>query len=213
MPSPVTPGQFCDAVPASNSDFCTRFTKWLNVPQLLCDLFGWMLNPNGSISTEFKAEVATYSAPTGTVIYTLSSNVGEGWLQCDGSAVSRTTYAALFAEIGTRYGAGDNTTTFNLPDLRGRSPIGAGSGSGLTNRDINTKFVGEESHTQTEAELPVHDHDMLGYESANLSGGDGGAVINEVTGSVFTGSTEDTGGGQPFNVIHPCFIGFVWVKT
>ena len=55
-----------------------------------------------------------------------------GWLICDGSAVSRTTYATLFAAIGTTWGTGDGSTTFNLPDLRGRAPIGAGTGSGLT---------------------------------------------------------------------------------
>ena len=49
-----------------------------------------------------------------------------GWLLCDGSSVSRTTYAALFAILGTAYGAGDGSTTFNLPDGRGRMPVGAG---------------------------------------------------------------------------------------
>ena len=49
-----------------------------------------------------------------------------GWLLCDGSAVSRTTYASLFAVLGTSYGAGDGSTTFNLPDGRGRVPVGAG---------------------------------------------------------------------------------------
>lgn len=213
MPSPIIPDQFEDAVPAANSDFCTRFSKWLNIPQLLADLFGWMLDSDGAISSEFKAEVATYSAPTGTVIYTLSTNVGEGWLLCDGSAVSRSSYAALFNEIGTRYGAGDGSTTFNLPDFRGRSPIGAGSGSGLTNRDINTKYVGEESHTQTVAEMPAHTHDIESFKSASTDG-DGGAVLNQPDpAGEYDGVTESTGGGNPFNVIHPCFIGYVWVKT
>jgi microcystin-dependent protein len=49
------------------------------------------------------------------------------WLLCDGTAVSRTTYADLFALIGTTYGTGNGSTTFNLPDLRGRVPIGAGN--------------------------------------------------------------------------------------
>lgn len=213
MGSPVIPDQFCDAVPANNADFCTRFTKFLNVPQLLCDLFNWMLTPTGTISDEFKAEVATYSTPTGTIIYTLSTNVGAGWLRCDGTAVSRTTYAALFAEIGTRYGAGDGSTTFNLPDIRGRSPIGAGSGSGLTNHDINSKYVGEESHTQTASEVGIHQHDIIAKLSADLSGGNAGAVVNNPSGAVYTAHTEDSTGGQPFNVIHPCVIAYAWVKT
>jgi hypothetical protein len=59
-----------------------------------------------------------------------------GWLLCDGSAVSRTEYATLYAAIGDTWGAGDGSTTFNLPDLRGRAPIGAGTGSGLTARTL-----------------------------------------------------------------------------
>lgn len=64
------------------------------------------------------------------------------WLLCDGSAVSRTTYAALFTICSTTYGAGDGSTTFNLPDLRGRMPIGPDSDSTAANtatRSVGTK--------------------------------------------------------------------------
>ena len=57
------------------------------------------------------------------------SSAPVGWLMCDGSAVSRTTYSELFNAIGTTYGAGDGSTTFNLPDLKGRVPVGAGTGT------------------------------------------------------------------------------------
>ena len=82
-----------------------------------------------------------------------------GWLLCDGSAVSRTEYATLYAAIGDTWGAGDGSTTFNLPDLRGRAPIGAGTGSGLTARTLGGK-VGAESVTLTAAQsgLPAHTH-------------------------------------------------------
>ena len=86
-----------------------------------------------------------------------------GTLLCDGSAVSRTTYAALFAAIGTTWGVGDGSTTFNLPDLRGRAPIGAGQGSGLTNRTLGGTG-GAETHTLTAAEsgAPAHSHPFGG---------------------------------------------------
>lgn len=71
--------------------------------------------------------------------------------------MSRTTYAALFALIGTTYGAGDGATTFNLPDLRGRGAIGVGQGAGLTNRVLAAKG-GEESHVLVNGEMPVHGH-------------------------------------------------------
>jgi microcystin-dependent protein len=76
---------------------------------------------------------------------------------CDGRPISRTTYAALFSVIGTAFGAGDLSTTFNLPDMRGRSPIGAGQGSGLANRVLATTG-GEENHTLSTAEMPSHTH-------------------------------------------------------
>ncbi len=62
--------------------------------------------------------------PVGTVISTALSATVSGWLLCDGSNVSRTTYAGLFAAIGTTYGSGDGSTTFAVPDLRGRIPVG-----------------------------------------------------------------------------------------
>jgi hypothetical protein len=73
--------------------------------------------------------------PVGTVLpYAgLSLPSGSLYLFCDGSAVSRTTYSALFTAVGASYGAGDGSTTFNVPDLRGRVPVGKGSVSGLTN--------------------------------------------------------------------------------
>lgn len=63
-------------------------------------------------------------APTGSVIAFAGSSAPTDWLLCYGQAVSRTTYAALFAVTSTTYGVGDGSTTFNLPDLRGRTPFG-----------------------------------------------------------------------------------------
>lgn len=65
--------------------------------------------------------------PPGVVLPHGSSSIPDGFLACDGSAVSRATYAALFAAISTTYGAGDGTSTFNVPDLRGIFPRGVGS--------------------------------------------------------------------------------------
>jgi len=211
MPNPTTPLQFCEAIPAANANFCERFTKFLNIPSLLCDLFNWMFNSDGTVSEEFQAQVTLFSIPTGTIMYGLTQNMGNGWLLCDGREVSRTTYAALFNEIGTRYGDGDTSTTFNLPDIRGRSPIGAGTGSGLTFRDINAATVGEENHTLTESEMPSHTHTWEGPTTRTEERGDGANLVwrgtdpNAVTGA--------TGGGQSHNNIAPCIIAWCFVKT
>lgn len=76
-----------------------------------------------------------------------------GWLGCDGAAISRTTYAALFAAIGSTWGAGDGSTTFNVPDFRGRALIGEGTGPGLSPRSL-ADVGGDESVTLTLAQLP-----------------------------------------------------------
>ena len=109
-----------------------------------------------------------------------------GWLECDGSAVSRETYATLFAAIGTTWGAGDGSTTFNLPDLRGRAPIGAGTGSGLSARTLGNK-VGTENavipyHTHS---IPNHVHTMS-HTHPSVSGGraigyNGGSGTGQIT--------------------------------
>lgn len=125
-----------------------------------------MFTSSGEPSAEFKQEISTYSTPTGMVAYFLTQNVGDGWVMADGREISREDYASLFNAIGTRYGEGNGSTTFTLPDLRGRSLIGAGAGAAnadfgttaLTGRDINTAYVGEEAHELTEDENGTHMH-------------------------------------------------------
>lgn len=100
---------------------------------------------------------ANVASPIGSVVSYAGSAAPAGWLLCDGSEASRTVYAALFAVVGTTYGPGNGSTTFNVPDLRGRSPMGAGTGTGLTARTLGAK-LGEEGHVLTLAETPGHSH-------------------------------------------------------
>lgn len=105
--------------------------------------------------------------PKGMISPFGGSSAPSGWLMCNGGAVSRTTYSALFAVIGTTYGSGDGSSTFNVPDLLGRSPIGSGSGTDLTARTLGAK-IGAET-------LPAHthtiDHGHTGSGSTSVSGG------------------------------------------
>lgn len=75
--------------------------------------------------------LASLVVPAGAVCSFAGSSAPDGWLVCDGAAVSRTTYASLFAQIGTAFGAGDGVATFNLPDLRGEFVRGLDSGRGV----------------------------------------------------------------------------------
>ena len=150
--------------------------------------------PYGSLGL-FTGEVRMYagaSAPT-------------GWLVCNGSAVSRTTYAALFNVIGTTFGAGDGSTTFNVPDMRGRVPIGAGQGNTAegggtgVNRVIGAKG-GAETHTQVVGEFPGHTHSVPSLTVPNT--GWGGPTGGTVAGTLVTaqpGAVYFTDGGQTNN--------------
>lgn len=88
------------------------------------------------------------------------STIPTGWLLCDGNAVSRATYSELFTVIGTTYGTGDGSTTFNLPDLRNRFMVGAGDEYSLNSKG------GEKTHTLNVNEMPSHRHDIALYNSA-----------------------------------------------
>lgn len=90
--------------------------------------------------------------PAGAIMQYAGSTAPTGWFIADGSAVSRTGYADLFKAIGTTYGAGDGSTTFNLPDLRQRVPVGVGTGFALG------ASGGEQAHTLAAAEIPSHTH-------------------------------------------------------
>ncbi len=102
---------------------------------------------------------------TGLIIPWGSASIPSGFLECDGSAVSRSTYAALFAVIGTTYGAGDTTTTFNLPDLRDRLSISKSntqaiaSTGGANTATVTGNTTASLSDTAlTTAQLPSHTH-------------------------------------------------------
>lgn len=94
------------------------------------------------------------SAVVGAVQMFAGSSAPSGWLMCNGQAVSRTTYAKLFSAIGTTYGTGDGSTTFNLPDLRDRFPVGAG-----TTYSLNAKG-GAVTVTLGASQIPAHSHGM-----------------------------------------------------
>jgi len=136
-----------------------------------------------------------------------STTVPSGWLACDGTAVSRTTYSTLFTAIGTTFGVGDGSTTFNVPDIRGRAPIGNGTGSGLTARTI-AATVGAETHTLTTAEMPAHTH------AVNAGGGTRpeGAGASNATDTSSQTSTS-TGGGAAHNNMQPSLVLAFIIKT
>ena len=136
----------------------------------------------GGISTPPTAAIHMYggtSAPT-------------GWLLCNGAAVSRSTYSALFAVVGTTYGAGNGSSTFNLPDLRDRFAVGSGTtySAGATG--------GAATHTLSTAEMPAHTHTATSTDSGhthNFAVGANADLDNDVGTSSGSGSTDTTASG------------------
>ncbi|MBQ9621203.1 MAG: tail fiber protein, partial [Atopobiaceae bacterium] len=112
----------------------------------------------------------TVDMPTGTITMFAGSTAPSGYLLCQGQAVSRTTYTALFSVIGTAYGAGDGSTTFNLPNLQGRFPLGKSSGHALASTG------GAETHTLTVNEIPAHTHGSKSLTGETSAYGDTGLI-------------------------------------
>ena len=133
-------------------------------------------SPKGSSFEPIKTPII----PTGVIEMFAGSVAPIGWLICDGSIVSRVAFSDLFKVIGTTYGVGDSNSTFTLPDMRGRLPIGVGSGSGLTTRAL-AATLGAETATLAVTNLPSHTHTAtVGTESVNHThtGTSGGESTN-----------------------------------
>ena len=138
--------------------------------------------------------------PTGSITMFAGNQAPAGYLLCDGSQVSRTTYANLFTVIGTTYGVGDGETSFNLPNLGGRVPMGVGTNDNTHTFNLGATG-GEYEHTLTQSEMPYHTHDLthtyLPDGSTSRWGTNGIANGGDVE------STTATGGDQPHNNVQP----------
>lgn len=125
MGSPVVQDDFPEL--SSTADVCTRLSQLLTLWTRFGTFLGWLLNSDGEISDDVLGGISDRTLPVGAVImYGSHSPPSDKWMVCAGQAISRTTYQDLFNRIGTSFGVGDDSTTFNLPDLRNRSPVGAG---------------------------------------------------------------------------------------
>lgn len=144
------------------------------------------------LASDVSALLALFSnslVPTGTILPFSGSVAPANALICDGSAVSRTAYAKLFSVIGTTYGVGDGSTTFHIPNLKGKIPVGLSS---LENEfNYLGKSGGEKAHILSSLEMPSHSH--TASESA------AGGHNHNVTLDYYTNNT--TGGS--IHYVHP----------
>lgn len=170
---------------------------------------------------------AIAAVPPGTMSAFAGSTVPLGWVICDGRALSTVTFPALFSSIG--YTHGGSGSTFNVPDLRGRSPMGMDdfggslSSAGPANRvtsvqaDVLGGSLGTETHTLTSAEMPAHTH---GYTDRYFASGSGGALTGVTSPSTttntfatFAGTTDSSGTGGAHNNMQPSIAMLYIIKT
>jgi microcystin-dependent protein len=130
------------------------------------------------------------TGPTGAVMDYAGATAPSGWLLCDGTSYSTTTYAALFAVIG--YTFGGSGANFNVPDARGRTIIGVGQGTGLTNRVLGG-VPGEENHPLTAAELASHTHTATSTQGTHTHTATDSGHTHTVTGFPTPNAAAGTG--------------------
>lgn len=158
--------------------------------------------------------VPSVTLPTASVIAFAGSEIPDGFLECDGSLVSRTTYAELFDAIGTLFGSGDGSTTFALPNLGGRTVVGNGT---TPEPDYNLRVLGqhggESSHNLSTSEMPAHNHDT--WETNKYTSTTPGEVAPAFNGSgVSIGfKTGVSGLGTSHNNMQPFLVLVYLIKT
>jgi microcystin-dependent protein len=188
----------------------------------IADADGVIVNDGGTMKSVPASDLRAYSMPSGAVTPYAGSSAPTGFLLCDGSAISRTTYSGLFTAISTTYGTGDGSSTFNIPDLRGRvvagqDDMGGSSANRLTdqtgglNGDTLGDTGGSETHTLSTAQMPAHTHTVAAQQQ--VSGDSTNRGGSGQLGAAATITTSSTGSGSAHNNVQPTIILNYIIKT
>lgn len=148
----------------------------------------------------------SYKEHIGSTIATFRATPPADCLVCNGAEISRTTYADLFNAIGTIGGTGNDSTTFNVPDLRNRTIVGSGLTYALG------AIGGAATHTLTSSEMPFHQHGQMGHWYTPQFIGNNGSSSFYTAPSYVGNLTQGAGGGQPHNNMPPYRAALICIK-
>jgi microcystin-dependent protein len=161
-----------------------------------------------AIQTQINTLTSNLSSavPSGVISAYAGSTAPSGYLLCDGTAVSRTTYSGLFGIISTTYGVGDNSTTFNVPNLKGK--VAVGRDSSQAEFDNLNDTGGAKTVTLTTAQIPSHNHSSFIFGSGSGDSGLGPTTIANTN-----TTTGNTGGGEAHENLQPYLVINYIIKT
>jgi microcystin-dependent protein len=176
-----------------------------------------ILNANVTLA-KLAPDATAFQMPTGAMAIWTTDTAPTGYLLCYGQAVSRTTYADLFAVVSTTFGVGDGSTTFNVPDMRGRFPLGQDDMGGVSanrvthaNADTIGGAEGAETHTLVTGEMPAHNHNI--YNDSSGGAFDSVTITASKDGGPSTTAIVSAGGGGAHENMSPYITMNYIIKT
>lgn len=213
-PSPVTPSEVQATIPETTGSICTKLSALWSLANVMFEWFDWFLDDDGNLSDEGKDFLSPASVPTGSIVFWPLDIAPTGWLVANGSTVSRTTYASLYAVYGTKYGSGDGSTTFGLPNMQRKFPFGS-SGS-----NVSGSTGGSESATLVAGNLPEQSITYVDGVTKVLAKVDSGGTATPTA----TGSWSDLSSDElfeplgnetptPVDILPPYFSGHFIIKV
>lgn len=227
MAAPVTLAELKALLPSPTANECDAFAKALLAnPAMYYKLWSYIFDASGNVRAEFLSGAAAGGSVVltpGMYIHDASTSLDEwtngsgikGRILCDGASYLRSDYAALFAKVGTTYGAADGTH-FNVPDARGRCLVGIGQTTDVqptpeTRTITLNERSGEFNHTLLRVELPT---DMFG---SNVTGAfvrvsSGGSFVNGGAGTSYADRAWQ-GTSTPMNNMQPFIGGRIYIKS
>lgn len=162
-----------------------------------------------SVKAYVDASAGGGGAEVGSIVMWGAAVAPVGYVLCDGAAISRIVYATLFALIGTTYGSGDGTTTFNVPNMKGKVVVGFNSAE--TEFDALGETGGAKTHTLSTAEMPSHNHGLPTRASGNTTFGIPNSSASSYNYNVLYSASE--GGGGSHNNLQPYITLNFIIKT